>query len=433
MPNPDGSLTNLDKVHYCFSEFESPEHFITAGYLFCISSCLGRKVWLQEGIPIFPNEQWALIGPASVGKTLHSSILLDLVRSLMEVNPGTKALEPLVAVAPQSVTLEKLYEKLERCGTAIGKDVTGDKPYFHSSLSFMLEGEMGDLFKPGPAAQTLTLFLNKGYDCASTFDYETKRSGENHVKNLCVNFYGCATPDWIEKNLDSSVIGNGWASRVLWLYAEEKRQRTTFLKFTAEHMAMFEDIKKHFRNVAKVFGEVKMSPEFVEYFDNWYRKDFKRINHDVKLDAYYGRKKLHALKLAMAFHFAEKTTKVLELDCLLKAFEYLNPCELNMHKALASMNQNPLAVLAQEMLRLLTVKKDGLSSSELMMELYQKAPKGMESIEEVKCYLSATKQIKMLDSKYVANKVIVDVTEDQFRRGVKPLTDEEIKSAAYGK
>jgi hypothetical protein len=58
----------------------------------------------------------------------------------------------------------------------------------------------------------------------------------------------------------------------------------------------------------------------------------------------------------------------------------------------------------------------------------------MESIEEVKSYLQLTKQVKMLDNKFVTNKVVIDVSEEQFKaRAVKPLTDEEVRSAAYGK
>lgn len=436
--SPSSGLTNLEKVHEHFRDYESPEIFITAAYLFCVSSCLGRKVWFQGGQPIFPNQQIVLVGPPGVGKTLPSSKMMDLVRSLQEVNPGTKQMEPLVKVAPTSITLERLFETLESVGTALGKDQTGDKPYFHSSLAFMLEGEMGDLFKPGPAAQNLTIFLNGGYDCRSKFEYETKRSGKNYLQNLCVNFFGATTPDWIERNLDSAVIGNGWSSRVVWLYGDEKRKLTTWLKFSPEQEQYLLDIKKHFRELCKLYGEVTMTPECFEAFDKWYQSDpsKNKINHDSKLDHYYGRKKLHALKYTLAFHFAESASKIIELKSFERALEFLAGCELHMNKALASFNQNPLALLAVEMLRMIKAAepRGGCSTSEIMMELYAKSPKGQESILEVQSFLATTKQIKMLDNRYVTNKVVIDVGEEQFKqRNVKPLTDQEIKDVAFGK
>lgn len=361
--------------------------------------------------------------------------MLDIVRSLYKETSGSKVLEPLVKVAPTCVTLEKLYETLERCGTALSKEQTKDKPYFHSSLAFMLEGEMGDLFKPGPQTQNLTLFLNSGYDCKKKFEYETKRSGENRLTNLCVNFYGCCTPDWIERNLDASVIGNGWASRVLWIYGGEKRKLTTFYKFTEQQELYLEDIRKHFRAVAELYGEVKMTPECYEYFDRWYHRDCQiKINQDSKLDDYYARKKLHALKMAIQFHFAEKLSMVIELEDFKQSLKFLSFIELHMHKALASVNSNPTAKLATDMLRFITGKQEqGVTLAEIIGEMFGRSIRGMEAIDEAKEYLRVTEQIKQgVEGKWFVNKKIVPV-EFLGREIKRNVSVEEIKEASYGK
>lgn len=431
-------LTNLEKVQYYFKDYESPTHFITWAALFAIGACLGRKVFWQKGEPLFPNEQMIFVAPPGVGKSLPLRKLMGMVESLTKFNPLTKMPDPLVNIAPTCTTLEELYNILERCGTAIPKEITGDKVYFHSSLAFMITGEMGTLFKPGPSASNLTLFLNDGYDCAPRFDYSTKRSGKNHLKNLCVNFLGCCTPDWVARNLDSQVIGNGWSSRVLWIYGEDTRQLTTKLTFTEEQDKILDGFKEHLKYIAELYGEVTMTPECYEMYDKWYQSNPRkngRINMDSNLDDYYSRVRTHTLKIAMLHHFLEKKNMVLDCDDFEFALQARAEIEPNMHRALASMTTNPYALLAREMLRAIQAgeQKGGMSSSELMMALYEKSPRGAETIEEVKAYLNISKQIKQIDGRWVTNKVVIDVTEDQFRRGVKPLTEQEIKDAAYGK
>jgi hypothetical protein len=442
-------MTNFEKVHFYFRDYESPEHFIDWGFLFAIGSCLGRKVWFQGGEPFFPNEQIIIVGPPGVGKSLPSRKLMDLVKSLYKEIAGTKILEPLVKVAPTCVTLEKLYEHLEKCGTAISKDITGSKPYFHSSLSFMLSDEMGLLFKPGPAAQNLTLFLNAGYDCTSKFEYETKRSGENRITNLCVNFFGCATPEWIESNIDSNVIGNGWSSRVLWIYGEEKRKLTTFYKFTSEQDSYLEEIKKHFRAVAELYGEVFMTPECLDFYDKWYQQDPAklRINHDTKLDSYYSRKRAHTIKVAMLCHFAEKTTMLIELEDFKKALKILATAEMSMHQALASVNVNPTSKLAVDILRYIKQQElsnqQGPTTAEIIGEMFNKAQRGLESIEEARSYLNMTEQIKSEGGRWMVNKKIVAADFKKLspvRTGEKIISDDGVVgimvkegTALYGK
>lgn len=434
-------MTNLEKIHNYFRDYESPEQFITVGALFAIASCLGRKVFFQKGEPIFPNEQIVVVAPPGIGKSLPSRKLMGAVRSLYKETPGSKVLEPMVNIAPACTTLEQLYDILERCGTAIGKDITKtDKPYFHSSLSFILADEMGLLFKPGPQSGNLTLFLNAGYDCTDKFDYETKRSGKNHVTNLCVNFFGCCTPDWVERNLDSSVIGNGWSSRVLFIYGEETRQLTTFLEFTEEQEKLFAEVKQHFREIASLYGEVVMTPECREFYHQWYQSNpkQKRINQDSKLDDYYSRVRLHTLKLAMLFHFLEKKTLVLELEDFQLALKHRAEWELNMHKALASVNVNPLAKTATDILRFIQSKPDGATIADIIGEMFDRCPTGMKGIEEAKDYLNQSGKIKPQGNKFIINQKILDLAAEREKLSREALAKEQggviqMEGRVYGK
>lgn len=440
-------MTNFEKLHYYFKDFESPEHFITSGALAAVSCCLGRKVFFQKGAPVFANQQTVIVGPPGIGKTLPMSFLMNELRTFYknseEGNGSKLKLEPEIYVAPDCTTLEEVYQFIERAGTAIPKDVTKDKPYFHASITFLLEDELGILFKPGPNASNLTLFLNAGYDCKQTFQYKTKRSGENNARNLCINFFGCTTPDWMEKNMDSQVIGNGWSSRVLFVYGGQCRQLTTFLEFNDLQNKAFKEVVEHLRSLTKLYGEVVMTPECREFYDRWYQSNPKtenRINKDQVLDNYYSRVRLHTLKLAMAFHFLESKDLTLTVDDFQKAIRFRALIEPDMHKALASINQNPLVPLSEAMLRYIGSKEDGVTTAELIGEMFAKSRNGLEGIEQAKEFLRLTEKIKPDGNRWVLNKKILsfekaqeDLKRDNSNlRNAQPTTT-LVEGKVYGK
>lgn len=394
-------MTNLEKVHYFFRDYESPERFIDWNYHYIISSCLGRRVHFQKENPVFPNIFVVIVGPPAIGKTMPASKLGDMLGSLVEMNAQGQAVD-LVDIVPDCVTLERLYQVIEK-STKIYRAPNGD-PKVHSSVSFNLADEMALLFKNSEKMNDLTMFLNAGYDCKSSFKYETKRNGTNVIKNMCINFLGCCTPNWIAKNMSSNVLDDGWASRVFFIYGDTRRQLTTYYNFSEAQNKALMDIKVHCRNLSKLSGEVTFTPEALAYFDDWYQKHqlTGRINKDPKLDNYYGRKKLHIWKLAMIHHFGNSLSMTVGVESVKDAFRTAADAELDMHKALASININPTARLA-EMIKRSIVSSNGAGMNRIELaarHFADIAQGGLASLDEAVGYLVLTDQITNTGGRY---------------------------------
>jgi hypothetical protein len=421
------SLTNLEKVHKYFHDFESPSHFIDWNFLYAISSCLGRRVYFQNlEMGLFPNIYVVIVGPPGVGKSLPAKRLSAIISSMVTLDTNGKP-KDLVNIVPQCLTLERLYEVLERCGDAIKTDTLDEngkrKAYFHSSASFLLADEMGLLFKKNDKIKDLTQFLNAGFDCIEKFKYETKKNGVNVITNLCVNFFGCTTPAWISENIGSGLIDDGFASRVFWVWGEEKRKQTTFYRFTKEQEQCLLELKEHFRKLATLTGEVNFTPEAAEYFHDWYQRREKssRVNKDSKLDGYYARKKVATLKMCMLFHFMENVNNVITLETLKKTFAFLAETEIDMHKALASVNANPTARLAEDIKRDLK-STGGMNKAEILVKHFSKG--GISAIGEAIQYLELTQQITgSMGGAYKLTKKIID--EIDFKAASNKFSEEE--------
>lgn len=412
-------MTNHEKLMEYFRDYESPRHFLTWDWLYMISSCLGRKVWFQTGAPVFPNIYVVIVGPPAVGKSMPARKLGDALAKLTKIEPDGK-IKDLVNIVPECVTLEKLYDVIEKSTDVVPPNPeTKAKPYVHASVSFLLAEEMGLLFKKNDKMSDLILFLNAGYDCTSKFRYETKRNGSNIINNMCVSFFGCCTTDWIARNISSSVIDDGWSSRVFFIYGDTRHQLTSFYKFSPDQDQYLNDLKKHCEKIAKISGEVTFSKEAEDYFHEWYqnRQTKERINKDPKLDNYYSRKKLHIWKLAMLLHFSEHTDMVITLEDMIGAFKIAADAEMNMHKALASINTNPVARLAESIVASIKSSQQGMTWVEIIHRHFNDVQVGgMNSLMEARDYLILTGRIKSDGNKFVLPKTnpapgFVDVQE----------------------
>lgn len=387
-------MTNVEKVHFYFKDFESPTHFISWDYLYMVASCLGRRVWLQDpAVAIYPNIYVIIVGPPAVGKSLPANILTKILAGLVEMKDNNTPV-PLVNITPTCVTLEALYDFIAQSTRAF--KVKEGSYYYHASVSFALGDEIGLLFKSKETTNDLVSFLIAGFDCGE-FTYKTKKSGDAKIKNMCVNFLGCCTPTWITRSLTSDIIGEGFTSRCIFLWGDKKRQITTRLRISPEQCTAMEEVKKHFRNLAHIQGQLTETDEAFKFLDEWYHKsqaaEYKRVNADKKLDYYYDRKKVLMQKLAILCHFSEPNYNMtITLQDYKNAAALLTAAEMDMHKALAVATRNPLATVAEHIKKILAVKKIA-TSSQILAEAFDGGNR--QEIEDAKSFLLETQQIEL--------------------------------------
>ena len=384
-------MTNFERWHYYLKDLESPTHFITWNYYFMISSCLARRVWWgSSDFPVYPNLYIIIVGPPACGKSLPSNKMAEIVKDLKVVKvlkDGTPVESHLVSASSDSTTLESLYVDLVK---ATKSELTPDKKYYvHASMTFCITNELGTLFATN--TNDLIRFLNQGYDCSKSFIRSTKNHGTDIISNICINLIGCCTIEFIKESISSRLINEGFTSRVIFLWGEKPRKRTTEIIISPEQQAELEIIKEHLHKVAMLYGNVKMTPDAYKLFDEWTQtKQDTPINSDPKLQHYYGRKKIHLVKLAMAIHFSDKLTMQIDKEDLEEALKILAIAELDMPNALNSKALNPIAELAEAILSQVQKTKK-LTMVEILMNNFNGGNK--QAISEALDYLVTTNQI----------------------------------------
>lgn len=340
-------LSNLQRFKQYCENLEAPDIYIEYAFYSLIAACLQRRVWYgSKNREIFPNLYIIFVGRPGSGKSIAARPILKVIEFLRQPSKVNSLIqEDIIHVAPNATTAEALIYKLAQISDIFQVPDSAD-PVAQAAITFVSE-ELGNLFKQDQ--QNLITFLTEGFDCGD-YRKETKHHGCDYIKKMCINMIGATNPEWLAKAVAFGIIGEGLASRVIFIAGGEPPKRITFFDITKEQLEAFNYLVTYCRGLTSICGPLQFTEDAYKFIDHWYTKGFSRTNPDKKLDYYYGRKKIHVIKLAMCIHFADTMTRVIERSDIEKALELLARTELNMHEAFNLSGQNSTFVLSQNIM-----------------------------------------------------------------------------------
>lgn len=368
-------MTNLlEKWHIYTKHLESPQSYIDFGFYWLISSCLQRRVWyFEDEGALYTNLYITLVGPPATGKGLVLSRVKELLsyhknekKAKVITNAGQE-FPPLFPVGSDATTFEALLQDMESkiVITPVDKSIISTGIYSHTSYAFCLT-ELSSLFKRN--REDLSKFLIKAYDCED-YDNSTKHMGINRIRKMCLNFAAATQLEFIKEGYRNNLFGQGFVSRVLWIF----ENRTRFDKFhigkkDAEMEAARKEILDWIKRLAGVLGQLTYNEEVSEWLEHWYATELvpKRDTASVKMQEYYGRKRVNLLKLAASVHFSHSLSYEITLPDFHKALDLLNSIETNMAFGFSASGRNELYQYTLKILQRL--RKGAARKSILMLE-----------------------------------------------------------------
>lgn len=371
-------MTNFDRWQRIMKDACSPQSYVDFGFFFMINAALQRRVWCGPAhFPLYPNLYIILVGEPGLGKGVTIKPVAELLKYHKLVSPRAAAdavensvqnfadsfttrsssyvPDPLLfPVAADSTTYEALVEVMASSVRRIDhmqydpkKAADVKKTYSHSSLCFILE-ELSSLFRRH--SDDLVNFLLVAWDCGD-FSYVTKGSGKDFIKRCCMSLLGGTTPTFMQRTLNSSIIGEGFSARTLFIYEGENRFNSLKKpELTPEQLEDIEVLRAHLFNLSRLFGHVDFEPAAEEYLEHWWQHDHQtaKVNLSPRLMPYYAKKNMQVKKIAMAIHFGETAdNKTVTLAECQRAMHFLNAAERNMHLALTFGGRNPLGAVGR--------------------------------------------------------------------------------------
>ena len=292
-----------------------------------IAAALQRKCYLHWGSQTwYPNLYIVLTGPP--GEPRKGTAMAS----------GYSILRPLnLKLSADRLTPEYFIKELSLCATTTQFDA--GKFMNHCSLTvFSKELTVFIGYKNSQFLADLTDL----YDCADNWSYRTKGGGSFEVTGAWLNMLAATTPEQIQAALPAEAIGGGFASRVLFIYAE-KRGKT--VPIPIENQEIKQKLIADLEEISLLAGPFRATNEYIEVRTEWYvsQSQDTQVIQDARFAAYYSRKASTATKLSMIMSASRSDEMKLRAEDFVRAVEVLDEAEIPMMRALSGVGRSDYA------------------------------------------------------------------------------------------
>lgn len=304
-----------------YSEAPDKMHFWVG--VSTIAGALRRRVWLDmKYFQWTPNFYIILVAPPGiVSKSTTLSIGMRLLRQIEGVKFG-----------PDAVTWQALVQSLVEANELVL--MPDNETYIGMSCITIASSEFGTFFDPNDRSM-VDVLVSLWDGQIGVWDKATKTQGSDKVENPWINIAACTTPGWIAGNFPEYLIGGGFTSRCIFVYADKKRK---LVAYPDGHVP--ETFKDHERKlvhdleaISLMVGEFVLSPAARSWGTEWYERHYAaRPAHldNEQFSGYLARKQTHIHKLAMVLSAANKDDLIILEDELKIAEQIVTSLEADM-------------------------------------------------------------------------------------------------------
>ncbi len=349
----------LDMYLEYVEDTESPRLFHIWSALSGASACLGRRVYLDFGISqIFANQYVVLCGPPAVRKNTAINIMQKLLKESTQLrfapdDTGGKRQGLISAIRGdlnseednwadvfmngKSTDVEGLLKEVGQMEVKI--DVKDQHALYAIATEFASFTGMNSI--------DMITFLNKLWD-GEDYDYSLKNE-QMVLKDPLLGILAASTPSNIADSLPPTSIGQGFTSRIIFVFANERYKRIPRPKELPRNLA--EIIRKLYHDLYFTFdGPVRENKQVEDILDDYYDQPLD-IN-DQRFVYYSQRRQQHLIKLAITLAATRRSTELEEID-IKDADTILKLTEAGMPEALGEFGLSPTAISKQKMVEFL--------------------------------------------------------------------------------
>ena len=300
---------------------EAPRYMYFWAGVSAVAGALRRKVWIDQAyFKWYPNFYIILVAPPGiVSKSTTSNTAISLLREVPGVNFG-----PDVVTMP--ALLQAFEEKLE------GFEYAGG---ISTMCALTLEAsEFGNLLDPGDKAM-VDMLVSLWDAKPGVMEKRTKGCGNDKVENPWINLIACTTPAWIAGNFPEYMLGGGFTSRCIFVYADKKEKLVAYPGLSVPHgmadtrQKLIEDLT----DISKLVGEYKLTPDAVAWGEQWYEAHYntkKTHLDDEHFGGYIARKQTHVHKIAIVLAASGGTNLLITDEHLAIAAKMVTDLESDM-------------------------------------------------------------------------------------------------------
>jgi hypothetical protein len=383
---------------YCIyaSDTEVPDIFSMWCCITGVAACLGRNVWVDMGhFTIYPNLYVVLV--AGSARCRKSTAVLMTRKLLSFVKPEVKDFS-------QKLTTEAFIKALaeydiEEDGHTIEKIAEG----------ILIADELGTLIDKKSNETGLTVFLTSLYDNHDSFTYETIKRGKLVVPKSCVSLLGGTTEQWLRETIPIQSIGQGFTSRIIFVYRARPDKFVPFPETTEENKERWNNLINDMSELRSLKGKYEFTQSAKDFYIKEYKAWFRRglednqtsFLDDSRLSGYAGRRMVILIKIAIiAAASIRDELQITDVDMKI-AKDILVNVEKFMPKVMNALTTGVVGDYTKEVLRLIQQWRTCSRSKVLQYMSHKLSARDLDVCIET---LEQSKFIKVLHAKHGGTK-----------------------------
>jgi hypothetical protein len=394
-------------LHYTM-DTESPKQFHRWAIISCVAAKLGRNIYIPFGHGnIYPNMYVMLVGVPAARKSTAVKIAQKLCAAsgyqsfAFTKSSREKFLMDFELGFQHVAQMEKTDIAKVLAGELTELDMLAlmDAPAFPldpASEVFVCCDEFVDFI--GQKNINFINTLTTLWDNLDTYPERLKNSKSVNIPRPTVNLLGGITPVSFSTAMPPEVVGQGFMSRVILVYAEPNKRKITFPTLPDETER--EALAALLRRVSKLHGECTLEPEAKHLIDAIYQ-NYENIP-DVRLQYYCARRLDHLLKLCMVIAAMNNTLKI-SVDFVIEANTILVYTENYMSKALGEFGEAKNAKATQKIIEILTQRSGPVSTEDIWVAVSQDLDR-FQAMGEILQNLHVAKKIIISNGNVMLNR-----------------------------
>lgn len=320
---------------------ESPEALHFWSGVSALAGALRRKIIFDQGYYQWtPNFYIIFVAPPGiVSKSTSMAIGMSLLKEVPDIQFG-----------PNAITWQALVSSL--AGSTFAVEMPDKNLHSMSCLTFA-SSELGTLLEPRDRGM-VDLLVDLWDGNPGAWKKATKGSGNDTIVNPWLNIIACTTPLWIAENMPKGVVGGGFTSRCIFVFAKGKRKLVAYPKMHIPpgHMELKKKLINDLAIISELKGWYEVSKEACEWGTEWYKghnSQSTSLNMD-QFGGYLSRKQCHAHKLAMIISASYKDETVITKYDLQTAVAILDGLEADLPQVFRSLETSSGQETTQQML-----------------------------------------------------------------------------------
>ena len=342
---------------------EAPMKFLFWTGVSTVAGALRRRVWLDmKNFQWVPNFYIVLVAPPGVvSKSTTINIGMNLLRDVDGVKFG-----------PDSITWQALVTQFAAAQELVYQPSTQE--YLPMSCLTIASDEFGTFFRPDDN-DMVNLLIALWDGKRGSFSKITKMAGSDAIENPWINMIACTTPTWIADNFSQYMIGGGFTSRCIFIYADKKRQLVAYpdesapASYHETQAKLIHDLEM----ISTLTGEFKLTAAAREWGRHWYatHNASKPAGLDTdQFGGYLARKQTHIHKLGMVLTASRQNDLLIEQDVLEAAEGFVTALEKDMPLIYSRIGQTEITRGSSQIMDIVS-RRGSVARDELYAQLFR--------------------------------------------------------------